>query len=88
MATAKAQSVLDLAQAAKEAARRIAGASTGAKNAALLAYARARTEAGRCSGERPDLASRATLPPPVGPLGLDAKRMRDRRGCNRGASGQ
>ena len=37
---AKAQGVLELATAAKAAARHIAGASTGAKNAALLAYAR------------------------------------------------
>ncbi len=37
---AKKSPVRELALAAKEAARRIAGASTGAKNAALLAYAR------------------------------------------------
>ena len=74
------ESVLELATAAKEAARRIAGASTGAKNAALLAYARRlETEGGPVlEANARDLAEakrRGLSPAMQDRLRLDAKRL-------------
>jgi glutamate-5-semialdehyde dehydrogenase len=78
--------VLELALAAKEAARRIAGASTGAKNAALLAYARLlETETGPLlAANAQDLAAakRRGLSAALQD-GLDEKRPRSPRDCAR-----
>jgi len=76
----KAQGVLELATTAKAAARRIAGASTGAKNAALLAYARRLETAGGpvLEANARDLAEakRRGLPAAMlDRLMLDAKRL-------------